>query len=121
MGLIHPPAGACATIYISGNKQIKNLGWMFFVAPVLLDCFVSFPTEQHIATIQPNLPLHSVGPSFGFVYIVCFNSGSNHPALSTVDDLPIAFDQQLVANKKISAVLVMLRRCCTRRRSARKQ
>lgn len=40
MGLIHPPAGACATIYISGNKQIKNLGWMFFVAPVLLDCFL---------------------------------------------------------------------------------
>mmetsp|Transcript_22976 Transcript_22976/g.35941 ORF Transcript_22976/g.35941 Transcript_22976/m.35941 type:complete len:156 (+) Transcript_22976:2-469(+) len=38
VGLIHPPAGACATIYITGDDQVKNMGWMFFCIPVLVDC-----------------------------------------------------------------------------------
>jgi len=40
-GLIHPPAAACAVIYITGDEKVKNMGWFFFVMPVLLDCTIA--------------------------------------------------------------------------------
>jgi len=36
-GLIHPPAGACSVIYISGDAHVKNMHWLFLVIPVLAD------------------------------------------------------------------------------------
>jgi len=40
-GYTHPPAAACATVYISDKGGIvKNLHWGFILFPVLFDCFV---------------------------------------------------------------------------------
>lgn len=36
-GLIHPPAVACAIIYLEGGPEVKNARWMFLAVPVLLD------------------------------------------------------------------------------------
>eukprot|EP00293_Proteomonas_sulcata_P013020 CAMPEP_0184291798 /NCGR_PEP_ID=MMETSP1049-20130417/3697_1 /TAXON_ID=77928 /ORGANISM="Proteomonas sulcata, Strain CCMP704" /LENGTH=341 /DNA_ID=CAMNT_0026599329 /DNA_START=61 /DNA_END=1083 /DNA_ORIENTATION=- len=39
-GLIHPPAGACAVIYMRGGPEIKSLGWLYLAIPVLVDAVV---------------------------------------------------------------------------------
>jgi len=40
-GYTHPPAAACATVYISDKGGIvKNLHWGFILFPVLFDCMV---------------------------------------------------------------------------------
>ena len=35
VNLLHPPAGAAALIFISGNDKIIDLGWMYLVLPLL--------------------------------------------------------------------------------------
>ena len=35
VNLLHPPAGAVALIFISGNAKIVDLGWMYLVLPLL--------------------------------------------------------------------------------------
>ena len=35
VNLLHPPAGAVALIFISGNDKIVDLGWMYLVLPLL--------------------------------------------------------------------------------------
>jgi len=40
-GTTHPPAAACATVYIfDSTGVVKNLGWMFILFPVLFDCII---------------------------------------------------------------------------------
>ena len=35
VNLLHPPAGAVALIFISGNAKIVDLGWMYLILPLL--------------------------------------------------------------------------------------
>jgi len=40
-GTTHPPAAACATVFIADRTGVvKNLGWLFILFPVLFDCVI---------------------------------------------------------------------------------
>lgn len=37
---LHPPGGATALIAVTGSTQIKNMGYMFAISPVLSGCII---------------------------------------------------------------------------------
>mmetsp|Transcript_5221 Transcript_5221/g.7702 ORF Transcript_5221/g.7702 Transcript_5221/m.7702 type:complete len:482 (+) Transcript_5221:45-1490(+) len=38
LGCINPPAAAASFIYLAGDSQVKNLGWLFLLMPTLIGC-----------------------------------------------------------------------------------
>jgi len=53
-GLTHPPAAACALIYISGGDQFKSLGWLFLIFPVLSGCLIMFLVAGLVNNLSSN-------------------------------------------------------------------
>lgn len=41
-GLMHPPAAACCTIYVSGGADKQHIGWLYVFYPVLADTMIMF-------------------------------------------------------------------------------
>jgi len=53
-GWTHPPAAACATVYISGGAAVKNLHWLFLLFPVMYDCVVMIVLAVFVNNIIPS-------------------------------------------------------------------
>lgn len=53
-GWTHPPAAACATVYISGSEVVKNMHWLFILFPVLYDCFIMTALALIVNNIVPS-------------------------------------------------------------------
>jgi len=59
-GCINPPAAACAFIYVTGGKRVKDSGWLFVLCPTLLGCVLMLL----VALVVNNLSAHRRYPNF---------------------------------------------------------
>lgn len=58
---LHPPGGATALIAVSGSEQIKNLGYLYVLSPVLSGCLILLA----VALVCNNLTMKRHYPNHG--------------------------------------------------------
>lgn len=58
---LHPPGGATALIAVTASPQIKNLGYLYVISPVLMGVLILFSTALIFNNITPSrsYPSHS--------------------------------------------------------------
>lgn len=67
---LHPPGGATALIAVTGSNELKNIGYLYVISPVLLGCLIllivalafnNMTSKRHYPTVR-NMNFHKIIP-----------------------------------------------------------
>ena len=77
LGLLHPPAGAAALIFVSGGDEITLMGWYYLLIPLLVANVVSlfFAALINNLSAKRQFPLYWLGKRMGAGTCVCDRRG----------------------------------------------
>lgn len=67
---LHPPGGATALIAVTGSNELKNIGYLYVISPVLLGCLIllivalafnNMTSKRHYPIVR-NMNFHKIIP-----------------------------------------------------------
>lgn len=74
LGLIHPPAVATCVIYLNDINRFRSQGFLFIVAPLLMDCVVSVLFQRFLFEKSVLFRCGSVACRLHCVIVDCLNA-----------------------------------------------